>query len=229
MRRTVRFVRSFRTAAVIILVAVVGTASAASARSGWSENFNAPNALWAESSTNGRFTVAFNGFGTVGIQARRLRLSPAAATTAGETHSALVTAAAPSADVDLQASVTTVAQLRTGTPPNPWEVGWLLWNFVDNNHAWYLAVKTNGWEIGRRDPSGAGGQVYITTGNLPATPVGSTRQVRIRHIGSNLTVWIDGQRIVDLANAAPIFSAPTIAFYSEDATVDFDNVSVTAP
>ena len=37
--------------------------------------------------------------------------------------------------------VRTVRQLREGSPANPWEVAWVVWNYVDPNHFYYLAIK----------------------------------------------------------------------------------------
>ncbi len=209
----------------LFAVGVVATPALAA----WTETFSGPDAVWAEGSTNGQFNVVFNGFGTVGLTSQRLRLSPAAATQPNETHAALVRATTESAAVDLRVDVATVAQLRQGSPANVWEVGWVIWNYADNDHFWYLAVKPNGWEIGRRDPSGAGGQVFVATGSTPSTPVGQSRRVRIRHDGSNrLRVWLDGQLVSDIRRANPLFPTAAIGFYSEDATVDFDNLTVAA-
>jgi hypothetical protein len=211
--------------AALLALGVVATPALAA----WAESFAGPDAVWAEGSTNSHFNVVFNGYGTVGIASQRLRLSPAAPTQPNETHSALVRATTDSSAVDLSVDVQTVAQLRQGSPANAWEAGWVIWNYADNDHFWYLAVKPNGWEIGRRDPAGAGGQIFVATGSAPSTPIGQSRRVRIRHDGSNrLRVWLDGQLVSDLRRTNPLFPAAAIGFYSEDATVDFDNLTVTA-
>lgn len=84
------------------------------------------------------------------------------------------------------ANIVTTAQLRNkdNTPPtkdnprslpNPWEVGWLLWCFSpdpthpydpsptsNSNFRFYaLALKPNGWEVSKQDPSYKGGQRFL--------------------------------------------------------------------
>src|SRR4051794_23738226 len=95
-----------------------------------------------------------------------LSLAPAAATSIGETHAALaVSQAALSGDFTYSAQVLTDQQLRTGGPANPWETAWMVWDYTDNDHFYYFALKTNGWELGKRDPSYPGGQRFLATGS----------------------------------------------------------------
>ena len=99
-----------------------------------------------------------------------LVLSPSVATRADETHSALVlTRKRYRGNLSFAGRLRTVRQLRTGSAPNPWECGWIVWNYQDAEHFYYLAVKPNGWELGKRDPVYAGGQ----NSSRPGTP--STR------------------------------------------------------
>ena len=70
----------------------------------------------------------------------------------GEAHSALVTSLKTFGDMEVTLKVKTAKQLRTPRP-NSWEMGWVLWHYTDNLHFYYLMLKTNGWELGKEDPS----------------------------------------------------------------------------
>ena len=89
-----------------------------------------------------RFTFALalaaaSGFAHAQRGDRLLQLQPMAAASPGETHSALAVSnqafGGGGVPYRFAGQVRTVRQLRT-PKPNAWEVAWLFWNFVDNNH-----------------------------------------------------------------------------------------------
>ena len=81
-----------------------------------------------------------------------MRLSTAAALTPSTTYSALVRTTRTWGDLDFTIRLRTLAQRRRGQP-NPWEVGWLLWRYTDNDHFYSFIVKPNGFELGKQDPA----------------------------------------------------------------------------
>src|SRR5436853_5434791 len=91
-------------------------------------------------------------------ESRVLVLSPKVSTRPGETHAALALSNTSfSGDFTFRGRVQTVKQLRTGSPPNPWECVWIVWNY-QGDRFYYLSLKTNGWEIGKRDHARKGQQ-----------------------------------------------------------------------
>src|SRR5205085_12602948 len=151
----------------------------------------------------GAWTVQFAGYGcaTIGefVDATLLALQPAVATQTSETHAGLLLGPATSsidADVDVRARLLTSRQLRTGAAPNPWEVGWLVWHYTDNDHFYYFIPKPNGWELGKRDPAYPGGQRFLATGGAPQYPVGDWHDVMITQRGATITVRADGRDLV---------------------------------
>src|SRR5205823_3621365 len=121
----------------------------------------------SDGNASGAWTVQFAGYGCATIgefgDATLLALQPAVATQTSETHAGLLLGPATSsidADVDVRARLLTSRQLRTGAAPNPWEVGWLVWHYTDNDHFYYFIPKPNGWELGKRDPAYPGGQRF---------------------------------------------------------------------
>lgn len=132
---------------------------------------------YAEGATFGNWTDVFNGFGYQKIVQdgvnHQLEQAPQAATQPSETHAALTTSTSSYTPKHIIAEGSTLSQLRTGSAPNPWEVGWLAWNYVDNDHMYYLSLKPNGWELGKRDPAYTGGQRFLATGTSLTYPIGS--------------------------------------------------------
>ena len=55
-----------------------------------------------------------------------------------------------------------------------------MWDYTDNNHFSYLALKTNGWELGKRDPAYPGGQRFLATGSDSPTQIGQWRKGLMR-------------------------------------------------
>ncbi len=177
--------------------------------------------------------VVFAGYGAVtpwrepGIRA--LRLAPAVADDPQRTHAALVvsTNVTTSDCQRLTARVRTTEQLRRNSAPNPWEAAWLVWSYDDNQHFYYLAVKPNGWELGKRDPAYPGGQRFLATGEF-ATPIGQWRDIRIVQRGDVLLAWLDGERLVRFQDRERPYRGGAFGMYTEDAVTDWDRISARA-
>ena len=67
------------------------------------------------------------------------------------THAALVVSADKVSRISSRVRLN--EQLRTASPANPWEAGWLIAGYTDPERFYYVACKTNGWELGKRDPT----------------------------------------------------------------------------
>lgn len=177
----------------------------------------------------GPWRVVFDGRGTgpaVRIRDGSLRLRPAAARRSWQTRAALVvsTSAFTTTSLHLEAVWTPRATTRRGVP-NPWETGWLVWDYRDNDHFTYLALKPNGWEVGRRDPTRPGGQRFIRDGDAPVTFMGQTRRVTVDRIGRETTIRVDGAILTTYR--LPIGErSGSVGMYSEDAVVDWHRIYV---
>lgn len=191
-----------------------------------SDEFNSPqrNINFVDGSTFGNWTTVFAGYGTVTYTGSALYLAPQTVSSPELTSAALVVSqqATAATCINVESRFTTEAQLRTGSSPNPWETAWLVWDYVDNDHFTYLAVKPNGWEIGRRDPSYPGGQRFIATGESVLTPIGQARTAKIQRNGTTSTLALDGLTVVsfEMPNAAE--RRGKVGMYTEDAAVTFD-------
>jgi len=180
---------------------------------------------------HGGWVSTYNGYGLNGTAldgTQVLAESPKVSTTSGVTHASLVNTTASFGDMDTTVRLRTVQQLRTPTP-NAWEVAWVLWHYTDDTHFYYLALKPNGWELGKEDPAYPGAQRYLTTSSSPTYAVGAWHTVRVRQIGNVMTVWADGAQLASFTDNERPYTSGTLGLYNEDSLVHFDDVKVTTP
>jgi hypothetical protein len=153
-----------------------------------------------------------------------LNLAPAVSTRPDETHSALIVSQESfQGSVRFEGSVCTLEQLRVGTA-NPWETAWLVWNYTDNDHFYYVALKPNGWELGKRDPDYAGGQRFLATGTDVTFEVGKWNRFEITQDGNRIVISVDGVELVRFQDLERPYLGGKIGLYTEDARVMLDDV-----
>jgi hypothetical protein len=216
--------------AAVLLSVVLATSVAAAV---FVEDFSSMPAdeCLPDGSEIGAWTFVFDGYGCSGFVASNgntmLLLQPMGSSSAGETHGALVIGPPTSGDVTLEVSTATLRQLRTGSTPNPWEVGWVLWHVVDTAHFYYFAAKPNGWELGKADPAYPGSQRFLATGSWPAFPIGPWYRVRVTHTGGTIQVFVDDLLLTTFTDGERPYATGRLGLYSEDAEAYFDDVSVT--
>lgn len=159
---------------------------------------------------------------------RLLWVAPQASTQASETHASLVTSTnSYSTNVNFNGVLRTVRQLRINNPPNAWEVAWMVWNFQDNTHFYYIALKPNGWELGKADPAYPGAQRFLASGTNVLFPVGQWYDFQIAHnqTTNRMTVTVNGVVITSFVDAERPYKSGKIGFYAEDAEVELDSVT----
>lgn len=218
---------SIPTPAPTVVASGAGTTSAVARFSDDFESF-AVGTSWADGAVNGRWTDVFNGYGSAQIASdgnNVLAQAPKASTSAGETHAALMVSSQQFIDVDVTLQMRTVSQLRTGSNPNPWEVAWVLWNYTDSTHFYYVILKPNGMEIGKEDPAYPGAQRFLVTSSTPY-PAGRWYTVHIEQTGATFTVSVDGTVAGQFTDNERPYMAGAIGLYSEDALVHFNNIVV---
>jgi hypothetical protein len=184
----------------------------------------APGVRLSEGTTVGSWTAIWDGGGRIepGYDlGPTLALAPAVATTPSTTHSTLVASVPTFGDTDLTMALRTTSQLRQGSPPNPWEVGWAIWHYTDNQHFYYVILKPNGWELGKADPAYPGAQRFLSTGSDRTFSIGSWHSIHITQIGQSITVAADGTPLTTFVDQERPYLQGSIALYCEDSAVDF--------
>ncbi len=221
LHRTHRLALTFALAFSALLVC----AAPASALSDDFESMEA-GTEWSDGSSHGNWRSVFNGYGSIGVRkagSKVLSLKPKESDTASETHAALVRSRKSFGDVQFTLRAKTVKQLRS-PGPNAWEAAWAIWHYSDNTHFYYLALKPNGWELGKADPNYPGAQRFLATGSNKRFPIGSWSRIKIRQTGRRITVWADGTLLTRFRDSERPYRKGSIGLYNEDAKTYFDNV-----
>jgi Domain of Unknown Function (DUF1080) len=179
----------------------------------------------------GQWRFVYNGYGCSGFASSNgntmLFVRPAVSMAPDETHGSLVLGPTFSGDFTLQVFTATIRQLRTGSAPNPWEVGWVLWHYTDDTHFYYFAAKPNGWELGKEDPAYPGAQRFLATGSSPSFPVGAWYKLGVTQVGNTIQLFANDSLIASVTDRERPYSSGRLGLYSEDAEVYFDNVTLT--
>jgi hypothetical protein len=210
--------RTLAAAAVVLACAVCGAVAAHSGTGG-----NGPAERWVS---------VFTGYGTTSITGPTTQLAVTLQPTRTEsrkvTHSALVVSATPYRDFVATLRVRTLQQLRHGVagPPNPWEVGWVVWHYTSNQRFYALTLEPTGWELSQQDPAYPGGERFLASGTTPVFRVGVTHTVGIVQIGNRMTVSADGRLLAWFADTQQPYMTGAFGFYSEDAQARFDHIRI---
>jgi len=160
-------------------------------------------------------------WGAAGFGPTAVTLASAIPVSPVETHSALITTKRTWTDPTISFNTTTLAQLRAGSPPNTWEVGWVMFRFRDLANYYYFIVKTNGIELGKKQGSDA--QIFLATSDLPQLAVGRPRAVQVRVKGARIRISVDGAQVVDFTDPHPLAGPGSVGLYEEDSQVRFDS------
>ncbi|MFJ2195970.1 family 16 glycoside hydrolase [Streptomyces violaceusniger] len=209
-----------------LVLAVVLVVVGALALSGeWDRERRPENVrTWRDGSVHGPWRSVFHGYGGNVGGVDELTLTPRAARRTDRTHACLVVSTARYERLDFRARMRTAEQLRT-PEPNPWEVAWLVWAYTDPEHFYYVALKPNGWELGKRDPAYRGGQRFLATGTRPFQ-VGDWSDVRVRQQGPRMTVSVDDRQVVGFTDRERPYAAGSVGAYTEDARAEFRDITV---
>ncbi|CCJ06994.1 putative lipoprotein [Methylocystis sp. SC2] len=185
----------------------------------------------------------YHGYGSNSVarlfDGQALAIRPKESNSGNETHAGLISGPHPSWPVDvkgdltIEASLHTEEQLRRQNAPNPWEVGWLLWDYVDKTHFYYFIPKPNGWELGKADPAYPGDQRFLASGNRPIYPIRNRYVVKIVQAvtptSTTISAFVDGVLLTTFTDRERPYSNGLVGFYSEDAAAYFHSVVVTIP
>ncbi|MDO8731397.1 MAG: calcium-binding protein [Actinomycetota bacterium] len=177
----------------------------------------------------GHWRVVFDGVNSghgVHLSKSGLLLAPQSAQTSDTTNSTLVVSRKKFTDAPLHLSATWTTQRTTRLgAANPWETGWLIWDYVDASHFTYLILKPNGWEVGRRDPGVPGGQRFIADAPSPVTTIGMKRSATVDRLNGQTTISVDGAPLTSFTLTADE-SRGSVGMYSEDAVVLWSRIVV---
>jgi hypothetical protein len=190
----------------------------------WSEEWSGSDRLRGWSNLD--WTVAYDGYGEVGLENRSASLRPMTSERPIESHAALaLTGGSNWRDYTFAARMSLRQQVRQNSPPNEWEAGWLLFRYINEARSYYLIHKTNGIELGKLVPPRGEGQVFLVTKPRPHAVPGRWYDYRIEVRGANIKVYIDDKLHIDYTDPNPILRGG-VGLYTEDAYVHFRQPTV---
>jgi hypothetical protein len=191
----------------------------------WSEEWSGSDRLRGWSNLD--WTVAYDGYGEVGVENSSASLRPITSERPIESHAALALAGGSDwRDYTFAARMNLQQQLRQNSPPNEWETGWLLFRYMGEARSYYLIHKTNGIELGKLVPPRGEGQIFLVTKPRPRAVPGRWYDYRIEVRGANIKVYIDDELQIDYTDPNPILRGG-VGLYTEDAHVHFRQPTVT--
>ena len=159
-------------------------------------------------------------------------ISPRIAKSAAETYTGLMATTRNFSNFDLSVDVKTEKQLRENESPKPWETVWIFFRYGDDFHYYWFVLKPTGIELGKKDcdtcTNPFEGQVFLYTDEIPTLKLGDWYNWRIKAIGNNITVAVNGTEVVEFTDntmSSQLASGP-IGIYAEDATVAVDNFRI---
>lgn len=177
-----------------------------------------------------------------------LQEQPQTATSSGQSYSALVTSSnSVSNPLYIHNEYQTNQQLRTGSSPNPWEVGWTLFDLNKDSNGiytfYYVLLKPNGWEIGKDyDNNGVQAQQFLASGTNYTYPVGNWDEITVNNFSygsgtESFTVqaidtngdntWHTLATVTDSGTHTAPFTSGTVGVYCEDSQIIDGYVNVT--
>jgi hypothetical protein len=194
-------------------------------------------------SPNGKWKAIYAGFGTMGAATcpapnNCFFEQPKISTSPSETHASLAVTTSQFGNFKMTIQMKTVQQLRQNSAPNPWETAWIFWHMTDNFHYYALALKTNGFQLEKKDNNiqNDAGEIYLVTSPQPTVTIGHWQTITIQHENSSsgtphIQIWVDGVKAADIVDNrsqrnSPQMSGGFIGLYNEDSRVNFDNVNI---
>jgi 1,2-diacylglycerol 3-beta-glucosyltransferase len=176
----------------------------------------------------------FNGYGMTSVAGsgahQVITLSPGRARTRRDTHAALVLSKGWNQDFVALTHVRTMSRLRQGAagPPNPWEVGWVVWHYTSNQRFYALTLEPTGWVLSKQDPAYRGGERFLASAPYPRFPVGVTHAVGIVQSGNQITVSADGRLLTQFTDTQRPYLSGAFGVYSEDSVARFSHIQLTS-
>ncbi|MCX6780060.1 MAG: hypothetical protein NT034_02685 [Candidatus Magasanikbacteria bacterium] len=178
-------------------------------------------------------TIIYDGYGSVNWDATsgKLTMVPKAATASNETHAALmVSKTSYHQPYKLSFNMKTTAQLRTGSPANAWEVGWVAFGYKDDGKFKYLTLKPNGYglELGESLLNLKQAFLYTSAFNQDQFPINQDYSVVIGAQNNVITITINGKQYTQytVGSKDALSVDGKYGFYTEDAAVQFSNIKM---
>jgi hypothetical protein len=178
-------------------------------------------------SPNGKWKADFLSGGFAKTDGKGLIISPAGP----DLRSVQVKSLQQWGDARFTFDITTEKQVVT-SGVQPWMCGWILFRHLDKWRHYYVVVKPNGIEFGKKDaPTTITNQAEIEkyqkilwTGG-PSTPVGTKRNIQVETKGDRFTITVDGTAVM-VKDDVSSFKSGSLSPYAEGSQARYGPIKV---
>jgi Domain of Unknown Function (DUF1080) len=200
-----------------------------------------------QTSPNGKWKAVYSGHGSMGTAIDNSTSGsannyffeqPNTSMRYNDTSASLVITSKAFSDFQMTLDVKTVRQLRQNSPPASWETAWIFWHYTDRFHYYGLVLKTNGFQIEKKDNNvRCDCEIYLVDVPHPKVKLDKWQTITLRVTNSasgtpHIKVWVDGILAADFTDNSihqPNSSNTALGMmgmYNEDSLVNFDNVTI---
>ena len=124
-------------------------------------------------------------------------------------------------DFTYSSTINSLTQL-SATPKN-WETEWIVWNYTDSNHFYYLAPRENGWVLAKRNGNPNNPEILAT--GTDAFPANSPKNFKIERKGNTFEVTVNGKKLASVTDNSPI-NQGRIGLYTYNSAINIDNIEL---
>ena len=124
-------------------------------------------------------------------------------------------------DFTYSGTINSLTQL-SATPKN-WETEWIVWNYTDSNHFYYLAPRENGWVLAKRNGNPNNPEILAT--GTDAFPANSPKNFKIERKGNTFEVTVNGKKLASVTDNSPI-NQGRIGLYTYNSAINIDNIEL---
>ena len=103
------------------------------------------------------------------------------------------------------------------------ETEWIVWNYTDSNHFYYLAPRENGWVLAKRNGNPNNPEILAT--GTDAFPANSPKNFKIERKGNTFEVTVNGKKLASVTDNSPI-NQGRIGLYTYNSAINIDNIEL---
>ena len=139
----------------------------------------------------------------------------------GQDSASLILGKTLDKDFTYSGTINSLTQL-SATPKN-WETEWIVWNYTDSNHFYYLAPRENGWVLAKRNGNPNNPEILAT--GTDAFPANSPKNFKIERKGNTFEVTVNGKKLASVTDNSPI-NQGRIGLYTYNSAINIDNIEL---
>lgn len=107
--------------------------------------------------------------------------------------------------------------------PQPWQTEWIIWNYIDHSHFYYLAPRENGWVFAKRNGDVNNPEI-LASGN-ETFPADQKKAFEIVRRGNLFVISMNNVELASVTDNSPL-NGGRIGLYTYNSAIAIDNISL---